>query len=177
MPAHFFTEALGLDRAAADLAFWQVALRAVVVFASGAVIVRVADKRFFAKKSAFDVLMIFIVGSILGRAINGSEKLFSTIGACFLLVGMHRLLGTLACRWPRFECLIKGHANLIVRDGRPFDETLLAHHLSRADVMEDLRLKTSASELAEVDEARLERSGDISFKLKQPPRKDIPGLQ
>ncbi len=167
MNRNLLSNLLGLDQSAADLSFFQVLARTVVIFVSGLIMVRVADKRFFAKKAAFDVLMAFIIGSILGRAINGSEKLFSTIGACFLLVYLHRGVAFLANRSERFGNWVKGSSNLLVEDGKVIEQALRKHHISEADVAEDMRLKSAGTDLSELREARLERSGDISFVRKK----------
>ncbi len=42
------------------------------MFAAALVMVRSGDKRFFARKSAFDVILGFMLASVLSRAINGS---------------------------------------------------------------------------------------------------------
>ncbi len=153
----------GLDHPAQELEFRQMIPRALVVFISGIVLVRLADKRSFAKKSAFDVLLILILGSIMGRSITGSERLFPTIGACFFLILLHRLMGSLACRWPTFENWVKGHADVLVRDGQVQQQTLRRHHISDEDLAEQLRLKAMAEDTQRVRLACLERSGEISF--------------
>jgi uncharacterized membrane protein YcaP (DUF421 family) len=161
-----FNDLLGLDRTAEELEFRQMILRALVVFISGIVLVRIADKRSFAKKSSFDVLLILILGSIMGRSITGSERLFPTIGACFFLILMHRLMGSLACRWPLFEKWVKGHTDVLVREGAMQEETLRRHHISKDDFSEQLRLEAKMEEPAKVKLACLERSGEISFITK-----------
>ncbi|WP_395744802.1 DUF421 domain-containing protein [Prosthecobacter sp.] len=158
-----FTDLFGLDRTAETLEFHQMIARAVVVFISGIVLVRIADKRSFAKKSAFDVLLILILGSIMGRSITGTERLFPTVGACFFLILLHRLMGSLACRWPRLETWVKGHTDVLAEDGRLHEQTLRRHHISGDDFAEQLRLKAMTSELPDIRLACLERSGEISF--------------
>lgn len=153
----------GLDRSALELEFRQMLPRALVVFISGIVLVRIADKRSFAKKSAFDVLLILILGSIMGRSITGSERLFPTVCACFFLILLHRLMGLAACRWPAFEKMVKGHTDVLVRDGQILGQTLRAHHISDDDLAEQLRLKAMASDIRCISIASLERSGEISF--------------
>lgn len=152
-----------LDRTAQELEFRQMLPRALVVFISGIVLVRMADKRSFAKKSAFDVLLILILGSIMGRSITGSERLFPTIGACFFLILLHRLMSLFACRWPSFEKLVKGHTDMLVKDGQVLTKTLRVHHISDDDLAEQLRLKAMVTDIRNVSVASLERSGEISF--------------
>src|SRR5436190_14286542 len=89
--------AFGVGQQAQDLTMLQVLLRAVLIFFAALCIVRIADKRFFAKKTAFDVVLGLILASMLARAINGSEQLGPTIAAGFALALLHRFLGYLSC--------------------------------------------------------------------------------
>jgi uncharacterized membrane protein YcaP (DUF421 family) len=93
---------------AQELTAVQVLLRAVLVFFAALAIVRMADKRFFAKKTAFDVVLGLILASMLARAINGSENLGPSIAAGFMLAALHRFLGFLSCVFPNFGGLIRG---------------------------------------------------------------------
>ncbi len=153
--------ALGLGEEASHLNVLQVSLRAIVIFFSTLVIVRVASKRFFAKKTAFDLILSFILASMMARAINGSERLGPTIVAGFLLAFLHRTLGYLAQKWPRLGGWIKGSTQPLIQDGRVDYETLRRHHLTEADLSEDLRLRGVQSP-EEVKLAQLERSGEVS---------------
>jgi uncharacterized membrane protein YcaP (DUF421 family) len=153
--------AFGVGGQAHELTILQVLLRAVVIFFAALCIVRVADKRFFAKKTAFDVVLGLILASMLARAINGSEQLGPTIVAGFALALLHRFLGFLACRHPMIGGWIKGHSETLIRDGRIEEERAREHHISQDDLAEELRLK-GVEDAESVKLARLERSGEIS---------------
>ena len=155
------SELVGSGVDATKLNIGQVCVRAVIVFFAALVIVRFADKRFFARKTAFDFILGFILASILARAINGSEQLLPTLISAFLLAALHRLLGWTACRWPHFGSLLKGHSATVVEEGRVDFEKLAAHHIGKDDLDEELRLN-GVEKTEEVKLARLERSGDIS---------------
>src|SRR5215208_5530497 len=121
--------AIGSGLEATKLTTGQVCLRAVIVFFAALVIVRFADKRFFARKTAFDFILGFILASILARSINSSEQLLPTLTSAFLLAGLHRLLGWMACRWPRLGGVLKGHSATLVTDGRVDFDRLSEHHI------------------------------------------------
>ena len=157
----FLHAAFGVGRQAQDLTMVQVVLRAVLIFFAALCIVRVADKRFFARKTAFDVVLGFILASTLARAINGSEQLGPTIAAGFALALLHRFLGFLSCVYPRFGGLIKGHSQNLITDGRVDEKRAREHHISDDDLAEELRLK-GLERAGEAKSARLERSGEIS---------------
>jgi len=151
----------GIGVEAQHLTVTQVLLRAVLVFFATLMIVRLADKRFFAKKTAFDFILGFILASMMARAINGSEQLGPTIAAGFVLALLHRFLGFLACRWKRFGELIKGTTQTLVEDGKLRRHELDKHHISDDDLLEELRLK-SVENPQQAKLATLERSGEIS---------------
>src|SRR5882757_9766163 len=98
MPAFFaivpawLDEALGLQVPSADLNFWQMAARTVVVFIWGVVIVRLGDRRLLGKNAGFDVLLVVVLGSVLSRGINGQAAFGPTLGVSALLVLLHHLL-------------------------------------------------------------------------------------
>jgi uncharacterized membrane protein YcaP (DUF421 family) len=159
-------KAVGSEVEAQHLALGQVLLRAVIVFFAALVIVRVADKRFLAKKTAFDVILGFILGSMLARAINGSEQLTPTIAAGFALALLHRFLGWVGCHWPAFAGFIKGHAQKLIENGVVDRRCLERHHIGKDDLIEELRLN-GVNHPEEVKLAYLERSGEVSVVKKE----------
>lgn len=153
--------AFGVGEEAQHLTVLQVVLRAVLIFLATLCIVRMADKRFFAKKTAFDLILGFILASMMARAINGSEQLLPTIAAGFALALLHRFLGFLACRWKWFGGVIKGSAQRLVEDGTVKVEVMKRHRISEDDLEEALRIKGVVSP-SQAKLAVLERSGEIS---------------
>src|SRR5947207_1253725 len=126
--------AFGADQQAQDLTIVQVLLRAVLIFFAALCIVRIGDKRFFAKKTAFDVILGLILASMLARAINGSEQLGPTIVAGFALALLHRFLAYLSCAYPGFGGLIKGHSQTLITDGSIDERRAREHHISDDDL-------------------------------------------
>jgi uncharacterized membrane protein YcaP (DUF421 family) len=155
-------EWLGLHVEPKDLTLLQIALRGVIVFIAALVMLRLADRRFLAKLSAFDAILGFILASVLARAINGSAAFFPTLGVSLLLVGLHRLLGRLAFISTIFEKLIKGKAQVLVRDGKRMGPTMRRYKISEADLLEEVRLHGKVQNLDEVQTATLERNGQVS---------------
>jgi uncharacterized membrane protein YcaP (DUF421 family) len=125
--------------------------------------VRLGSKRSLAEKTAFDAVFVVIIGSVLARAINGSEAFFPTLGAGFVLVFLHRLFGIAAFYSHAFGVLVKGKPVVLVQDGRLQRKNMLWEHISKHDLQEDMRLDAKTEDLSKIQVARLERSGDISF--------------
>jgi len=158
-----FGELLGLGVESKELTFLQVSLRGVIVFAATLVMMRLSSKRSLAEKTAFDAVLIVIIASVLARAINGSAAFFPTLGAGFVLVILHRLLGAAAYYSHRFGILIKGKPAMLVQNGRLERKNMRQNHISEHDLEEDMRLNAKTNDLSKITVARVERSGDISF--------------
>jgi uncharacterized membrane protein YcaP (DUF421 family) len=154
---------LGIGTEPRDLTFLQVSVRGVIVFIATLIMVRLGSKRSLAEKTAFDAVFIVIIGSMLARAINGSEAFFPTLGTGFVLVLLHRLFGLAAYYSHTFGILVKGKPVLLVEDGEVQQKTMLREYISKHDLEEDMRLDAQTEDLSKIKAARLERSGDISF--------------
>jgi uncharacterized membrane protein YcaP (DUF421 family) len=153
---------LGIGQRPEALDAGQVALRAVLIFVLALALIRVGHKRSLARKTAFDTAFLVMFGAIMARAINGSAPFFPTLAGAAVLVVLHRLLAFVAYHSPAFERLIKGESDLLLRDGEEVREKMRRHKISSRDLAEDLRLRGHASEET-IAQARLERSGEISF--------------
>ena len=154
---------LGIGTEPKELTFLQVSLRGVTVFIATLIMVRLGSKRSLAEKTAFDAVLVVIIGSMLARAINGSEAFFPTLGAGFVLVFLHRIFDIAAYYSHVFGILVKGRPVTLVQDGRLQRRNMLWEQISKHDLEEDMRLEAETDDLSKIQVARLERSGDISF--------------
>ena len=155
-------DVLGLGLQADRLTILQVIVRAAVIFTSAIIMVRVADKRFLSRMSAVDVILGFILGSALSRAINGSAPFFETIAMGFFLVLLHKGLAWASFRSHKFGELVKGRKDLLIKDGKSQPKAMRANHITERDLHEELRQKGSVASVEEVKLAYLERSGKVS---------------
>lgn len=151
------------------LALSQVAARAAVVYLAGLFLVRVGKSRFHGRPSAIDVVLGFILGSLLSRGITGSASISETLIASSVLVALHWIATAAACRSHFIGNLVKGRAKLVVEEGRLIRENMLSSHISEHDIFEAMRLAANVNELSRVKAAYKERSGLISIVLYPPP--------
>ncbi len=153
---------LGLGVQPEELTFPQIALRGAVVFIIALVMVRLGDKRFLSKKTAFDAILGFILASMLARAVNGSAPFFPTLVAGFVLVALHRIIAAIAFYSEFFGFLVKGKSDVLLEQGNLKRKTMQAHKISENDLLEEARLHGKVDSLQEVKLATIERSGQIS---------------
>ncbi|MGK7392578.1 MAG: DUF421 domain-containing protein [Candidatus Cyclobacteriaceae bacterium M2_1C_046] len=142
--------------------WWQISIRAFIIFLVAIFLVRISNKRIFGKHSAFDIVMGIMLGSILSRAITGNSPFFLTILAATVLVLMHRAMGVIAWKYDWFGTRVKGRHQELIREGEIQWHVMDEKNISHEDLHEALRLNGQVLDVKKVKAARLERSGDIS---------------
>jgi uncharacterized membrane protein YcaP (DUF421 family) len=98
MFAKLVETAFGGDSPTPDLSLGQIAARAAVVYLVGLAVVRLGKSRLIGRVTAVDVLLGFILGSLLSRGITGHASLSGTTTASAMLVFVHGLVTWFACR-------------------------------------------------------------------------------
>ncbi len=159
---------LGLHVAPAELHFSHMAWRALVVVVWSLVLLNLSHKRFLGRNSGSDIMLAVLLGSVLSRAINGQAAFFPTLGVCAVLVLLHRALMAAAYRWHWVSLLAKGRDYVLVRRGQIDWREMRRSKITEDDLLENLRTNGNLGRVADVPEARLERSGEISV-VKNPP--------
>jgi len=152
---------IGVD----ELSTLQILARCLAIYIIGIALVRMGNKRFIGKMTAFDTIIAIIIGSLLSRAITETDLFLKILAACLLLILLHRSFSLVASYSDRFGDWIKGHDRIVVQDGEILWDAMHKSNLSRQDLMQTLRLNAQVSEVNKVKTARLERNGDISVIL------------
>ncbi len=152
---------LGLSLKAEDLGFAHMAARAFLMYLILIWLIRSAKKRFLGQPTAFDMILVIVLGSIAARALTGGAPYFPCILAIMVIIATHWLFSLIARDSPWFSGLIKGHSTVLVRGGRIDCKALRAAHMSRGDLDEELR-QQGVDGPSNVAHARLERSGKVS---------------
>lgn len=141
--------------------WWQLSLRAVLLFVVGLICLHVAGRRTFSKATPLDIITAIIVGSNLSRAMTGRAAVVPAVAATLTFVLMHRLLAMAALRWGPLSDVVKARPVVLVEDGVVRREALRRHGLSEADLLEGLRLERAEGPEG-VRLATLEAGGRIS---------------
>ncbi|MEJ8802840.1 DUF421 domain-containing protein [Pontibacter sp. H249] len=150
-----------------SLNWWQMALRAIVVFFAALAIIRIGNHRIFGKNTAFDIVLGIIYGSVLSRAITGNSPFWPTIFAAFTLVILHKMLAVMAFHSSfGFGNVIKGKPKELVKDGELQKDVMRSSSVTENDIKEALRNSGHRPDISSIHRAYLERSGDISIICK-----------
>lgn len=156
------------DLFALAMPWWEFILRAVVVYVVVLGMVRLSGKRALGQITAFDVLLIVLLGNAVQNALLGQD---TSLGGGLLLAATLILLnyavGWLATRSQRIETLIEGEPVLIARDGQLLDSVLKRELVTQADFAAALRQQGCLG-IEEVALAVLEINGHITIVAKKP---------
>jgi uncharacterized membrane protein YcaP (DUF421 family) len=152
----------GGDYPDVPLTLVQIAVRAVFVYGATLLIVRAGKSRIISRTTTIDVILGFILGSLVSRAVTGTAPISGTLIAAVALVAAHWAFTAMACRWHWFGTLLKGNSPLVVQDGKPLVAAMRHSHISPHDLIEEMRL-AGIGDLEQVHEAYKERNGQISF--------------
>lgn len=137
--------------------------RAVIIFFTSLVFVRIAGIRTLGKQSAFDTLTSLMLGAIMGRAVVTNQSFFGSILATLVLMLLHRLMAGIAFRNKKIGAVIKGKSLLHMKSGKKEQKNLTRSFITEADILEALRHDANITSLDKIKEVYLERSGDISI--------------
>lgn len=155
---------IGADKGA--ILWWQMILRATVIFFLALLMVRLAGKRIFGKHTAFDIVLGIVLGSILGRAITGDAPFLLTLLAAITLVFLHWLVAWVALKWDFVGTLVKGNYQALVKDGEIQWDKMKSNKITEKDLLEAIRLHGGGAPIEDIRSAYYERSGDISIQLR-----------
>ena len=152
-------EALGLE--ADRLNIVQMALRSVIVYAVALAFVRLGDKRFLGKNTAFDVAVGIMFGSVMSRAITSAQDFLPIIVAGGVMLALHWAMAVVAFRSDVVGVLVKGSERRLVEDGEIRWDEMAGAHIGERDLLGALR-QSGVEDVGRVTSAYLERSGDVS---------------
>ena len=145
-----------------DLAIWQMADRAAVIFVLTLALIRISGRRSFGQHTPFDACITVLLGAVLSRAVTGASPFWATVGAATVLVAMHRAVALASLHWTWFERLVSGHEVQVLVAGKLDADRMREALITKNDLLEAVRKKMGSEDLAMVDRAVLERDGHIT---------------
>ncbi|HEX3166024.1 MAG TPA: YetF domain-containing protein [Chitinophagaceae bacterium] len=149
-----------------DLSPTQMAVRAFVMFFIALMLIRLAGMRVFGIKTAFDNILVIMLGAILSRGIVGASPFFSTVAAAAAMIVVHKFLAWLAMKHEWVGKIVKGYRHSLYHDGKVREENLRRTAVSKDDLMEGVRLEINKNSLDEVEQIFIEKTGEISVVKK-----------
>ena len=144
----------------------QMAARAFIMFFIALLLIRLAGMRVFGIKTAFDNILVIMLGAILSRGVVGASPFFSTIAAAAAMIAVHKLLAWLAMKYVWVGKLVKGYRRSLYHNGVMREDNLRKTQISKDDLMEGVRREINKNTLADVEQVYIEKNGEISVVRK-----------
>lgn len=139
-------------------------LRAVAIYAFLLLVMRISGKRTLAQVTAFDLVLLLIIGESTQQALLGDD--FSVTNAFIVittLLGMDIAFSLLKERVPVFARATEGRPLVVVHDGQALDREMKWARIDVGDVLEQARSSQGLERLEQVKYAIIERDGSISI--------------
>jgi uncharacterized membrane protein YcaP (DUF421 family) len=145
-----------------SMPWWAFVLRACVVYFVLLGMIRLSGKRTMGQFTAFDMLLVVLLGNAVQNALLGSDN--SVAGGLLLaatLIVLNGLVGMVSARSDRIEALVEGTPVLLAHDGKVYKDVLRRELVSRQDFEKALR-EAGIEGVDDIRMAVLETNGHIT---------------
>lgn len=149
-----------------DLAvpWWELVLRAAIVFAVLLVLLRLTGKRQVGQLAPNDLVLLLILANAVQNSMNaGDNSLVGGVISAVTLVALNYFVSRLVVRSRTVERFVDGRPQILVREGILFDAALADAGITRDELDGALR-QNGCSNPREVRLAILETNGSISVQ-------------
>lgn len=152
-----------------SMPWWEFILRAVVVYVVLLGMIRVSGKRTMGQFTAFDMLLIVLLGNAVQNALLGKDT--SMTGGLLLaatLIVLNWSVGLLTSRSRKMERLLEGVPVVLAHNGNVYRDVLRRELVSRYDFSKAMR-EAGCNDVDRIHLALLETDGRITILLREPP--------
>ncbi len=154
---------IGYEQKITELSVIQVITRTTIVYGIALLMIRIGKRRFLGGYTAFDILMGFVVGSILGRTITGREHIVSASVAVLTLMAIHYVISYFTYKFSTASNLLKNNERQLIENGEINEDAMRQSKLGENDLLQAMRQRGGVEKLEAVESAYLERDGSITI--------------
>ena len=142
--------------------WWELILRSVLVYLFLLIVLRITGKRQVGQLAPFDLVLLLVLSNAVQNSMNGGDNsLIGGLISAATLIAFNYLVGFATFRSKRMEGLIEGRPELLVHNGKLYEEVLTRAQLTRHELNAALR-QAGCGCVEEVHTAVLENNGSIS---------------
>jgi uncharacterized membrane protein YcaP (DUF421 family) len=146
--------------------WWELVVRAVLVFSVLLLMVRVSGRRTIGQFTPFDLLVVMLLSEAVSNSLTGGED--SLIGGLIVaatLIALNMGAAWLSAHSKTMADALDGSPVLLGRNGKTFDNVLKKLRLSDTEVNEALH--EADCKLEEMEYLFLEADGNITVQKKR----------
>jgi uncharacterized membrane protein YcaP (DUF421 family) len=143
-------------------------IRTLIVYVFLLLGLRLAGKRELGQFNPFDLVVLLVLSNTLQNAIIGNDNSITggVIGAGLLLIVNYIVVRFLFLH-PKIDKIAEGDAVVLVLQGEMLEDALKKQLITKAELMSAAR-RQGIDSLAEIECARLEVGGALTFVLRHP---------
>lgn len=143
-------------------AWWELVLRALIVYSFLLVALRLTGKRQVGQLAPFDLVLLLILSNAVQNSMNaGDNSLTAGLILAATLILLNYGLGLLTFKSRGIETLVEGRPEVLIHDGRVF-QRVLDHQKITALELETAIRNAGCETVADVHLAILENNGHVS---------------
>lgn len=146
-----------------SIPWWEFIIRCVLVYAFLIFIIRVTGKRQIGQLAPFDlVLLLVLSNSVQNSMTGGDNSVLGGVIAATTLVGLNYIIGIATFRSKRLELLIEGRPEVLIHNGKLFEDIMARSKLTHHELNAALR-QSGVNCIENVHCAILENNGSITI--------------
>jgi len=147
--------------------WWELIVRAVVVYLFMLLLLRITGKRQVGQLAPFDLVLLLVLSNAVQNSMNaGDNSLVGGLISASALIGLNYLVAMATYRSKRLESLVEGRPQILIHNGKLFEDVVSKARLTHHELNAALRLGGCMC-AEEVHLAILENSGEISIVPKR----------
>jgi len=145
----------------------QMSVRTFAMFFILLALIRIGGMRIFGKKTAFDSILVIMLGAVLARGVVGASPFFSTVASAGVMIVIHKILAILAMRFTWIGKIVKGVHRSLYKEGAMNISNMNKASISKDDLMESLHLEINSEDINDAKEIFIEKNGHVSVVKKK----------
>ncbi len=142
--------------------WWEIVLRGIIVYVFLILLLRITGKRQVGQLAPFDLVLLLVLSNAVQNSMNaGDNSLIGGLISATTLIGLNYLVGIATYRSKKLEAFIEGRPQVIVHNGKLFDDIMTKAKLTHHELNAAIR-RAGCSSIDNVQLAVLENNGGIS---------------
>jgi uncharacterized membrane protein YcaP (DUF421 family) len=142
--------------------WWELIVRSALVYLFMVIILRLTGKRQVGQLAPFDLVLLLVLSNAVQNSMNGGDNsLLGGLISATTLIALNYGMGIATFRSKKLEGLVEGRPEVLIHNGKLYEEVLTRAQLTRHEVNAALR-QAGCVCVEEVHTAILENNGAIS---------------
>ena len=144
--------------------WWELVVRGIVVYMFLIIVLRLTGKRQIGQLSPFDLVLLLILSNAVQNSMNaGDNSLVGGLITATTLIAANYIVGLITFKSKKLEEIIEGRPQVLIHDGKLFEEVMNEAKLTRHELDSTLR-QSGYFEIKEVKLAILENNGRVTVQ-------------